>query len=166
VIGDRPLIIDITSVDQADDRGCALLQLWHKRLRSSAAPMDDGTLTLAPPAAKTNPPSCSTISKSDSSSNHRRLMYFVCGATDENRRIARVYEEFNSFPEYYPTEAEIEGAIESRPIHKSIIRESSGAPTHSQRSTGAHSCCRRLSRSHSAPPMGPNLHRYFRRRLS
>ena len=23
VIGDRPLIIDITSVDQADDRGCA-----------------------------------------------------------------------------------------------------------------------------------------------
>jgi hypothetical protein len=31
VIGDCPLIIDITSVDQADDRGCALLQLWHKR---------------------------------------------------------------------------------------------------------------------------------------
>ena len=31
VIGERPLIIDITSVDQIDDRGCALLQLWHKR---------------------------------------------------------------------------------------------------------------------------------------
>jgi hypothetical protein len=24
-------MIDIISVDQADDRGCALLQLWHKR---------------------------------------------------------------------------------------------------------------------------------------
>jgi len=30
VIGERPLIIDITSVTEADDYGCALLQKWHQ----------------------------------------------------------------------------------------------------------------------------------------
>ena len=61
VIGDRPLIIEITSIDQADNRGCALLQLWHERgarvIANSryARALADAALRAGPPHAAVAP---------------------------------------------------------------------------------------------------------------